>query len=135
MTNAWYRSAALVAGLLLFLPGCPTETKNCTAILLFGLRVSVAGGASAMIFPSTVIRCADCLGLARFARTRAPRSYMEELQCSAMGTTCACSGAGERRGKYLVTVMTGSDVVGQRDVVVTADECHVKPVAVSFTVP
>lgn len=121
MTNAWYRSAALVAGLLLFLPGCPTETKNCTAILLFGLRVSVAGGASA--------------GECQVMVTAEEGSYMEELQCSAMGTTCACSGAGERRGKYLVTVMTGSDVVGQRDVVVTADECHVKPVAVSFTVP
>jgi hypothetical protein len=113
-----------LAALLFVATGCPNEndddnTRTCTTIYIHGLTVSVEGGASS--------------GMCEVVVTATEGPYFEELECSARGSLCACSGAGERPGVYLVEVMSGDDVVALQEIRVQADECHVMNESVSFT--
>jgi hypothetical protein len=93
----------------------------CTALYAYGLSVTVRDDAtSAPICDATV--------------TAVDGTHSEQLEKSpGGGTDCGYFGAGERAGNYTITaVKSGYMNATQSNVVVTADQCHVKGVAVTL---
>jgi hypothetical protein len=98
-----------------------TGGRACTAILVFGLNVSVKDA-------STGERICDATVVA------VDRSYTEVLQRAPGG--CGYFGAPERPGSYEVRVSRdGYQPVVVRAVRVESDECHVIPVTLDVALP
>ena len=115
------RAAARALALLaLFLGGCedPVTPRVCTAIAVDALNVTVLDAA-------TGLRVCD-------ARVSAiDGSFSVELRANP-GPECSYSGPTERPGRYQVeATRSGYETAVVRDVAVTADECHVIPVALT----
>ncbi|MDO9015946.1 MAG: carboxypeptidase-like regulatory domain-containing protein [Deltaproteobacteria bacterium] len=97
------------------LPGC-LDTQECTTDYRFGINVTVRSASSgAPIADATVVIAED--------------TYTETL--SPIGPPGSYAGAGEREGRYTLSVSAPGFVSpAPRTVVVTGDECHVIGVSV-----
>jgi hypothetical protein len=116
------RDRILAAALCLTLPGCEAalEPRVCTLIAVEALTVTVVNAATGQrICDATV--------------TATEGAYIADLRPFGPGTDCSYSGPTERAGRYEVHVSrSGYEAVLRRDVIVTADECHVIPVRLDF---
>ena len=99
--------------------GCgTTEPIACTEIFVYGLSVAVVeAGTGAPLADGATLTLRD-------------GDYVESTTESFDGRTMM--GAGERAGAYVVTVSrAGFHTWAATDVIVTADQCHVIPVALT----
>jgi len=95
----------------------------CTANFVWGLQVSVQDSVTGAPAASGAELIAREGAYADTSRFPANRPDLDDLPLV---------GAGERAGTYTVTVRKAGFVDWERDgIVVTADECHVRPVHLS----
>lgn len=113
------------------IPGC-IGRNDCTDIYVYGLAVTVVGGAEAATAAggqggTTATEMSECAAQV----VAVQGSYREELECSSDGNDCHCFGGGERKGTYTVTASLG-DKTETKEVEVKGNRCHVETQAVTF---
>ena len=114
------RVLSLVVGTaLVILLGCGQDEPvvACTAILIYGLDVTVTDATGRSICDATV--------------TVSDGDYREILP-GGLGQSCHYSGAAERRGRYQVVVQRAGYLSESRLIEVLSDVCHVRTVAATF---
>lgn len=121
-SNRWIRSGTIGSGLLVLLAGCyqggTVEPVLCTKQFVYGLTVTVVDQST-----SNPIAAAATM-------TLRDGSYEEVVTDSWDGSTL--SGAGERPGTYTITIEHPAYTTWTRaGVTISADECHVIPVALT----
>lgn len=127
------RVPLLTVGLLgLGLLACD-EGRGCTLEYVPGIRVTVMGGAAqaaASGGQGGEAPTPECAAQVMIE----DGDYSEQLECSAgegEGANCQCWGAGERAGKYTVTVSLHSQEATQT-VTVQGGACHVRTEELTF---
>lgn len=116
------RRRLFVASLCLLFMGCEDalDPRVCTAIAIDAMTVTVTDAATGQRICDATVTATD-------------GSFSAELRAFPAGPECSYSGPTERPGRYEVRVTrSGYEAVVRRDVIVTADECHVIPVRLSF---
>jgi hypothetical protein len=99
----------------------PLDPRVCTAIAVDALAVTVVDAATGQRICDATVTAVD-------------GSFRSALRAFPAGAECSYSGPTERTGRYEVQVSrAGYEPAVLRDVRVSADECHVIPVA--LTVP
>lgn len=93
---------------------------GCTEIYIYGLNVTVKDDAAGVPICDAVVTAVD-------------GAYTETLEAQAFGGDCTYNGAGERAGSYTITAKKTGFKDATQNVVVTADRCHVKGVAVMLS--
>ncbi len=107
---------ALFFSLASGLAACGGLVKSCTMVAASGLNVTVVDDATGQPICDATVTAAD-------------GSFTETLE----ETGCSFGGARERPGTYTVSAAkAGYTTASQSGVVVTADECHVRPVTVTL---
>jgi hypothetical protein len=91
--------------------GCTDDTV-CTAQFVSGLRIEVEDESGNRVCDATV-RAVD-------------GDYQEDLEPLGAAGDCFYDGAGERAGRYTVTVEKADFQTESIEVAVTEDECHVE---------
>lgn len=114
----------VVGALGLFAAGCETEAPNgprvCTAIAVEALNVTVTDAATGQRLCDATVTVTD-------------GSFRAELRRFGGPADCVYTGPTERAGRYEVrATRAGYAVASRSDVAVTADECHVIPVALTI---
>jgi hypothetical protein len=124
--NTTRRGLACVtlAALSLAAAGCETEGPNhpraCTAIAIEALNVTVTDAATGQRICDALVTVTD-------------GSFSTELRRFGGPSDCTHTGPTERPGRYEVrATRDGYATAVRSNVVVTADECHVIPVALSI---
>ena len=116
------RTDPRILALCVLMTGCgqSPDPRFCTAIAVDAMTVTVTDAATGQrICDATVIAIDG--------------AFSADLRPFASGPECSYSGPTERAGRYEVRVTrSGYETAVRRDVTVTADECHVIPVLLSF---
>ena len=108
-----------ILGLLLAACDENPEQRFCTAIAVDALNVTVVDALTRQRICDAVVTARD-------------GAFTAELRGFGSGTDCTYSGPTERPGRYEVRITRDGYQAGVRSgITVTADECHVIPVALS----
>ena len=121
----------------------PAFQASCLALLVGVLLVSCASSATCtppyrygldMNIPGAVKVGAEQACSVRVAVTD-DTTYNQDATCEVVSAGCHCLGAGDRPGRYTITVFLGDRVVASKAVVVGMGDCGIRTEEVTLTLP